>query len=174
MNASSASALNCDTLGTVQNEFAYALPPLHRIRSVRRQQGVSLRGLARKTGESLYDLEREELERTDLTLSRLHWWQRALDVPMTELLVEPDAGLSPPILERARVLRMMKTVAAMKEVAEGDSLQRLIDTLENQMLEIAPEMTGVQPWNSVGQRRTVDELGRVAEQMVSLNGLFDE
>jgi transcriptional regulator with XRE-family HTH domain len=174
MNTSSASVFNCDTLGIVHNEFAPALPALHRIRTVRRQQGLNLRGLARKTGESLYDLAREELERTDFALSRLYWWQRALDVPITELLVEPDAGLSPPILERARVLRMMKTVAAMKEVAEGESLRRLIETLENQVLEIAPEMSGVQAWNSVGQRRTLDELGRIAEQMVSLDDVFDD
>ena len=39
----------------------------------------------------------------------------ALDVPIAELLVESDQSLSGPILERARMVRLMKTAAAIRE-----------------------------------------------------------
>jgi transcriptional regulator with XRE-family HTH domain len=172
MNNSSAK-LKTDVLAAVHHEFAHPTPPLHRIRAVRRQQGVSLRGLARKSGDSQYELEREELAGSDLLLSRLYWWQQMLDVPVSDLLVEPSAGLSPGILERARMIRIMKTVAAIKQELKGESVQQLVATLESQLLEIMPEMQGVVAWNSIGQRRTGDELGRTAERTISIRDLME-
>src|SRR6478736_1212870 len=96
----SASQFNRGSLAVVQTEFANVLPVLHRIRTVRRQQGVNLKGLSRRTEENLYELAREELPGNDLMLSRLYRWQQWLNVPIAELLVEPDAGLSPRVLER--------------------------------------------------------------------------
>src|SRR4051794_22798605 len=111
----SASQFNRGSLIAVHKELVNVLPALHRIRTVRRQQGVTLKGLSRRTEENLYELAREELAGNDLMLSRLYQWQQWLHVPVSELLVEPDAGLSPQILERARLIRIMKTVAAIKE-----------------------------------------------------------
>lgn len=170
----SASKLDSGTLAAVHQEFAIISPALHRIRTVRRQQGINLRGLSRRTGERVYDLEREELPGNDLTLSRLYWWEHWLEVPVSELLVEPDAGLSPRILERARLIRIMKTVAAIKEAVKGEVGQRLAERLEGQLLEVMPELSGVLAWNTVGQRRTLDELGRVEERSVSVRDLIGE
>jgi transcriptional regulator with XRE-family HTH domain len=102
-------------VAAVETEFADAVSALHRIRIVRRQQGIDLRGLARRTKESVYVLEREELPATDLLLSRLHRWHQWLDVPLADLLVEPEVGLSPRVLERARLIRIMKTARSLGE-----------------------------------------------------------
>src|SRR5690349_10113717 len=123
----STNTLSSDTVAAVENELAKTAPRLHRIRTVRRQQGINLRGLSKKTGESLYELQREELERADLLLSRVYWWQRLLDVPAADLLVEPSTELSPRVRERARLVRIMKTVAALKERARGESVERLAE-----------------------------------------------
>jgi len=36
--------------------------------------------------------------------------------------------------------------------------------LAEQLIEVMPELRGVGPWHSVGQRRSLDEWGRIAEQ----------
>jgi len=140
---------------------------LHRIAAVRHQQGISLRGLARQMRAPVAELSAEEDEATDLRLSRLYWWQSALEVPISELLVDTNSPLSAPVLERARLVRIMKTVAAIAEKAEGTSIKRLSQTLATQLVELMPELAGVSPWHTVGQRRTLDELGRIAERPYS-------
>lgn len=150
-------------------------PPvnLHRIATVRRQQGISLRGLARQFRTTIRELEAEEDETADLRLSRLYWWQSALDVPIADLLVESNGALSPPVLQRARLVRVMKTVAAIMEKSENLSIRRLAQTLVNQLVEIMPELEGVSPWHTVGQRRTLDEPGRIVERMYSENVWYE-
>jgi transcriptional regulator with XRE-family HTH domain len=137
--------------------------PLHRISAVRRQQGMSLRRISRLSRTNIHRLELEEQGSTDLPLSRLYWWQEVLEVPVADLLVDNDASLSAPVLERARMVRIMKTAAAILEKADNPRISRLAETLRTQLLEVMPELEGVAAWHSVGQRRTLDELGRIAE-----------
>ncbi len=80
-------------------------PRMHRIRTVRLQQGASLRSVARNSGVDVRQLRLQEQESTDVRLSDLHKWQQALEVPLAELLVEPDASLSQPVMDRARMVR---------------------------------------------------------------------
>lgn len=144
-------------------------PDLHRIAEVRRQQGVSIRSAARRMGVSLEQVRQQEEGSADIRVSDLQRWQRALDVPIADLLVEQDAPLSGPVLNRARMLRVMKTVRAIAEGNHDAGVARLTAMLENQLLEIMPELEEVGAWHSVGQRRTQDEMGRVAERPVSEN-----
>jgi hypothetical protein len=88
-------------------------------------------------------------------------------VPVGELLVDSNSPLSPPVLERARLVRVMKTAAAIAEKADSMSVKRLAQTLASQLVEIMPELAGVSPWHAVGQRRTLDEVGRIAERPYS-------
>jgi len=166
----STSELGTTGLSSVKTTAAPLAPPplnLHRIATVRRQQGISLRGLARQQRTTVRELEAEEDEAADLRLSRLYWWQNALDVPVADLLVESNGPLSPPVLQRARLVRVMKTVAAIMEKAESLSIRRLTQTLVDQLVEIMPELEGVSPWHAVGQRRTLDEPGRIVERTYS-------
>ncbi len=141
--------------------------PLHRIKEVRHQQGVSLRRVAMLLRTEVRELRREEEETSDLPLSRLYQWQRALEVPVADLLVDSGAPLSAPVMERARLVRVMKTVAAIMEKSQNTSIQRLAQTLVDQLVEIMPELKGINPWHSVGQRRSLDEYGRIVERSYS-------
>ncbi|MEM6329731.1 MAG: helix-turn-helix transcriptional regulator [Planctomycetota bacterium] len=141
--------------------------PKHRVAEVRRQQGISLRSAARRMGVPLEQVRREEAPHADLSLTDLYRWQRALEVPVADLLVEHDAPLSGPVLSRARMLRVMKTVRAIDEANQDAGIGRLTGMLVTQLLEVMPELQEVSAWHSVGQRRTQDEMGRIAERPVS-------
>src|SRR5215510_8837417 len=70
---------------------------LHRIQEVRRLQGMSLRTAARQLETDIRSIRAQEQATTDLRLSDLYKWQRALDVPVSELLVDSDEPLSRPV-----------------------------------------------------------------------------
>jgi transcriptional regulator with XRE-family HTH domain len=144
---------------------------MHRIRTVRRLQGVSLRSAARQIGLDVRRLRAQENETTDLHISDLHKWQKALDVPVSELLEEPDTQLSRPVLERARMIRLMKTAQAILERSTSTSIRRMAEMLVSQLNEIMPELEGVGAWHSVGQRRSLNELGRIAENTISTDSM---
>lgn len=138
--------------------------PLHRIADVRRRQGVSVRSAARRMHTSIDQVRRQEEPSCDLLVSELLRWQKALDVPIGDLLVESESPLSEPILTRARLLRVMKTVKAIQETATSNSIQRFATMLEQQLVEVMPELKDVTAWHSIGQRRSPNELGRTAER----------
>lgn len=118
------------------------------------------------------ELREQEKPACDLRLSDLFRWQSVLGVPIAELLAEPDATLSAPILRRAQLVRVMKTVRALGEVAENKNVERLVQTLTIQLTEIMPELEDVGAWHSVGQRRSLDEYGRAAERLMSEDSLY--
>ena len=140
--------------------------PLHRIADVRRRQGISVRSAARRMHTSIDQVRRQEEPASDMLLSQLLRWQQALDVPLADLLVDGDGPLSEPIMTRARLLRIMKTVRAIKETATSSSIQRFATMLEQQLVELMPELKDVAAWHSIGQRRSPSELGRTAERVL--------
>ncbi len=86
---------------------------------------------------------------------------------------EPAGELSPPLQLRARLLRAMKTVRSMQEVARQASVQRLASVLVAQILEIMPELKDTIAWPAVGHRRKQSELGQAFFRGLSLD-LRDE
>ena len=147
--------------------------PLHRIADVRRRQGISVRSAARRMHTPIDQVRRQEEPANDMLLSELFRWQQALDVPLADLLVETDGPLSEPIMTRARLLRIMKTVRAIKETATSSSIQRFATMLEQQLVELMPELKDVAAWHSIGQRRSPDEVGRTAERVLPDNFFHD-
>jgi len=145
--------------------------PLHRLEEVRAQQGVSIRSAARQLGVEVRQAKEQEEETTDLRLSDLYRWQKVLSVPVTDLLMDPECSLSRPVMERARLVKIMKTTKAIAENAKNVATERLAATLTNQLIEIMPELAEIGPWHSVGQRRSLDELGRAAERLVAEESL---
>jgi hypothetical protein len=101
-----------------------------------------------------------------MLVSELYEWQQALEVPINDLLVDTHAPLSAPVLTRARLLRVMKTVRAIKEETKSVAIERMATMLEQQMIEIMPELKDVAAWHSVGQRRSHNEVGRTAERII--------
>jgi transcriptional regulator with XRE-family HTH domain len=140
--------------------------PLHRLATVRKQQGISLGNVARQLGVSTEAVGDQEEEMTDLPLSLVYAWQKILDVPAVELLVDSDAPFSPPVLNRARLVRVMKTAATIRERAQSHAVKTLVSTLIDDLLEIMPELREVVAWNIVGQRRALDELGQVVDRQI--------
>ena len=145
----------------------------HRIAEVRKQQGVSVRSITRKLGLTAEQVRAQEDPASDLSLSQLVAWQKALDVPLANLLIDSDAPLSSPVLGRARLLRIMKTVRAISDSAKDSGTQRLATMLVEQLLELMPELKDVSAWHTVGQRRTQDEVGRIAERPISDSFIHD-
>jgi transcriptional regulator with XRE-family HTH domain len=137
---------------------------LHRLRSVRQSEGISRRAMARRLNTDVQSVTRQEDESADLPLSTLYRWQAALGIPIEELLVETGAELSPPVLERSQMLRLMKTAMSIVEQAKQLGIRRMGQNMVDQLLEIMPELAGVGAWPSVGQRRSLKELGQAAQR----------
>lgn len=139
----------------------------HRISTVRRTQGMSIRRAAGLLGITIPQAREEEDETVDLPISRLLEWQRILEVPLADLVWEESDALSAPILHRARLLRIMKTVMAISDRARDVRLRRLVTMLGEQLREAMPELAEVRAWPEVGKRRTSLDVGRAAEQPFS-------
>jgi transcriptional regulator with XRE-family HTH domain len=141
--------------------------PLQRLAAVRQRQGISRRTIARRMNMDLSTVRSQEDETADLTLTQLYKWQEALEVPVSELLYEADESLSPPIMLRAQMVRLMKSALNILENTKQESIRRMSQTLIEQLKEIMPELAGVSSWHAVGQRRRLDELGVAAERRLS-------
>ncbi len=139
---------------------------LHRIGQVRQEQGVSVRSAARRLGLSMQDVRDQEHPASDLRISQLLQWQKVLEVPLADLLLDSDCPLSTPVSQRALMLRVMKTAKALAESATEPPVQRLATMLISQLVELMPELQEVSAWHSVGQRRTQDEMGRIVERTI--------
>ena len=165
-----------ESVGCNDRDADRDFPAYHRIADVRRQQGVTLRNVARRMGVPLPVVRRQEQVDCDMRLSELLRWQEVLEVPIAELLIEGDGQLSGPVLARSRMVKLMKTAAAIRERSQDPSISRMVTMLVEQILEIMPELADVTPWHTVGQRRTRDDLGRTARMIVpedAFRGGFD-
>ena len=150
-----------------------AQEPLHRLAAVRRLQGVSCRAVARRLNVDVAEIRRQENELSDLPLSKLYEWQKALEVPVGELLVESEDALSGPLMKRAQLVRLMKTALAILEQAEQEPVHLMARTIIDQLTEMMPELRGVTPWHTVGKRRRLDELGVAAQRGLSEEVFLD-
>ncbi|MEC8338789.1 MAG: helix-turn-helix transcriptional regulator [Planctomycetota bacterium] len=139
--------------------------PLHRLREIRSQQDISIRSLSRRMNVTASEVRMQEDPHFDLRLSALYQWQQALGVPASELLVEPGDGLSAPIQLRARLLRMMKTIATILDQPQSDRTTHLIANLKNDILEVMPEVDGVDRWHGSSSDRSGDIAAAVLRQI---------
>lgn len=146
---------------------------LHRLATVRRLQGVSRRILARRMNVDVAEIRRQEEETNDLPLSVLYEWQKVLEVPISELLVDSDDSLSQPLLQRAQLVRLMKTALALLEQADNEATQAMAQTLVDQLVEVMPELQGISAWHAVGMRRGLHELGMAAMRTLSEDIFID-
>jgi hypothetical protein len=137
-------------------------PGYHRLGVVRRLQGISRRTWARRMNMELSEVRRQEDQGSDLPLSAIHEWQKVLEVPMAELLVETDDTLSRPLMQRAQLLRLMKTALALQEEADSGPARQLTEALIQKLVEIMPELENVTAWHAVGKRRRLNDVGVAA------------
>ncbi len=161
-----------DCLPTVReaNKVRDAVP-LHRIAEVRAQQGVSLRAISRRSGVDIHELKRQESPDSNLTLIDLIRWAKALEVPVENLIVDNDCELSDPVQSRAALVKVMKTVVALTEVAASPRVARLTTMLREQMIELMPELAEIGGWPNFGSRRPPDQQGRIGENPIDVQSL---
>lgn len=154
-----------------QGDDTSATRALHRIAEVREQQGLSLQSLSRRMGVDVRELKQQEQSESNLTLRELYCWQKALDVPIQHLLCEEEDGLSEATQTRAALVKLMKTVVALTEVATAPRVVRLTTMLREQMIEMMPELAEIGGWPNYGSRRPTDQLGRIGENPIDVSGL---
>ena len=92
-------------------------------------------------------------------------------MPIAELLDDPEGELSPPVRLRARLLRAMKTVRSIQQRARQAPMQRLVETLVAQLVEVMPELTEAAAWPALGRRRRKHDLGQAFFRRLSLDAL---
>jgi hypothetical protein len=143
----------------------------HRIAEVRAEQGVSLRSVSRRTGIEVRILKQQEDPYANLTLQELGVWQLALEVPLADLLVDNTNRLSQPVQQRAQLVKIMKTAAAIEEVSTSPRVSRLVTMLKEQLQEMMPELKEVSPWPNYGQRRAPNQLGKIGEMPIITSNL---
>jgi transcriptional regulator with XRE-family HTH domain len=146
---------------------------LQKLNSARRRQGLSIRCVAQRLGRTVSEVRAQEDERADMLVSELYRWQAALEVPIEELLEEPEDALSTMVSVRAQLLKVMKTAMAMRRQARSEAERRLARLLTEQLLEIMPELKEVSGWPAVGHRRRADEVGRIGENPISEDWLHE-
>lgn len=144
------------------------MPKLHRIAEVRKSQGLSERSFCKRLNIDLQKLRELEDPHRDLSISELMQVQAALEVPLAELL-EDSNSLARPIQERAKLVRIMKTVAAIEESPLATRPKRLVTMLREQMVELMPELAEVGSWPQFGSRRSASSVARVLEQEINLS-----
>jgi hypothetical protein len=62
------------------------------------------------------------------------------------------------------MVKLMKTAAALREQVGIGTSNQLVTQLIGQILEMMPELEDITPWHTVGQRRTIDDVGRTARE----------
>jgi hypothetical protein len=102
----------------------------------------------------------QEKPTSDMMLSQLYRWREILDTPISELLIDPEDMLDDPIKSRASLVRVMKTVRSILEAAHEKPIQRMAQTLFDQLVEIMPELKDVPAWPTVGQSREFKDYGQ--------------
>ncbi|MDR1492363.1 MAG: hypothetical protein LBT05_06555 [Planctomycetaceae bacterium] len=135
---------------------------LHRLAEIRKTQDVSAANMARRLNCTVAEVRSQEKTTSDILLSRLYQWREILDVPILELLVEPDDAIKDPIRSRAVLVRMMKTVRSILEHTKEKSTQWMAQTLFEQLIEIMPELREITAWPTVGQSREFKDYGQAA------------
>jgi transcriptional regulator with XRE-family HTH domain len=142
----------------------------HRVAEIREQQGVSQRTLARRLGTDVKTLQALERPESDLSLSQMLAFQSALEVPLIDLL-EDHSELSRPIAERAKMVKVMKTAAALREVKSNPRVARMAQMLCEQLVDVMPELAEVSGWPQFGSRRGPSALGKALSQPIDTSDL---
>lgn len=153
------------------NDHSAEGAPVHnRIAQVREQQGISQRTMARRMRIDLKSYQALERPETDLRHSQLIALQAALEVPLVDLL-EDTQSLSRPVAERAKMIKVMKTAAALRETSSNARVERMVESLCEQLIDVMPELAEVSSWPQYGSRRGSSAIGKALAQQICVADL---
>jgi len=125
---------------------------LHRLAAVRKAKKIPRRVLAEQLGITVEELRIKEAS-ADLTISTLCHWASTLNVPVTELVVEPDESLAPTRMARSQAARLMNVAAKLRDRSRRRGIQRLAQTFVEQLAEILPALEELARKNHRHSRR---------------------
>lgn len=150
-----------EELTYIQESVPVALPQsvLHRITEVRQSQNLSIACLARRLGKEVAEVREMEQPTTDITLSELYRLSIALDVPVSELLIESNEVPNDPVRNRGLLLRIMKTARTIFEKTQEKRMKNLAQTLIDQLIALMPELEDISSWPDIGQSREFKDCG---------------
>lgn len=137
------------------------------------QECVGVRTAARRMNVPSSQVRVECQPTCDLKLSDVYRWQEALNVPVADILSEPDMSLSPAVAWRGQLLKAMRTVRSIQLLVDDEAVQSLTMMLVQQLTDMMPELTNVTAWPSQGRQRTNDELGAIADKPLP-HDFFDQ
>ncbi len=112
--------------------------PLHRLREIREMVGLTIEQVAEAMGTSVATATREEDPSSDLPVSTLLRWQRALGIPFHRLLVEPDSTISLPGLTDERLSLLEGIAQELRNAAKDNATRAFADGLQRQLEELRP------------------------------------
>ncbi|MCA9217087.1 MAG: hypothetical protein KDB27_28660 [Planctomycetales bacterium] len=141
----------------------------HRLAAVRRRERVSLQCVAKRLGISVREAACQEDPSSNVSLSTIYEWQKVLDVPVSELLVEPNEALAESVQTRAQLVRVMKTAMLLRQRCRQSSVERLAENLFNDLVEIMPELAEVKSLPTHGNLRSKADVPRIISQQISSN-----
>jgi hypothetical protein len=139
---------------------------LHQVATVRRRESISLGNVSRRLKIPIRQLQLLENEFEDLPVSMIYRWAHGLRVPAYEILLDDQlsdlTSIAPALRDRGRMVRIMKTVEAIRVETEGSGAVCLVQNLRSQLLEVMPELDSIVAWPRIGTRRNSDDYGRIA------------
>lgn len=141
-------------------------PRLHRIAEVMEEECLSARAAALRMNVTASQAQSEAQPTSDLLLSTLYRWQAALNVPLVDMLREPGSQLSPPVQDRGRLLKAMRTVRSIQETTDSEAIRNLGMQLAQQLIELMPELRHVSAWPVFGQRRRSEDYGAIFDRQI--------
>jgi len=112
---------------------------LHRLAAVRRAKKMPRRVLAQRLGITVQELRMKE-ESADLSISTLCHWASVLNVPITELIVEPGEFSASTRLARVQATRLMQVAAKLRDRARRRGIKRLAQNFVEQLAELLPAL----------------------------------
>ncbi len=162
------SAQNPAAVSSAKPSVGYA--NLHHVREIRIQQGISERTVARRLGIEVKRYREMEKPTFDLTVSQLGMLQQALEVPLIDL-IEDSQALSRPVAERAKMIKVMKTACALRDLKSSQQMERMTQMLCEQLVDLMPELAEVSGWPQFGARRGESAIGRALRQPIDTSDI---
>ncbi len=117
---------------------AAAVTPLfrHRLRELRQRLGISLGAIAAKLNISIEEVLEQEDPSSDISISQLLNWSRALGVPVDQLLVEVGNSLFTPTMTTANISKMLKIAEKIVDETKDHQSKSFAERLCQQLSEL--------------------------------------
>jgi len=140
----------------------------HRLPHVRQTAGISLRSISNRTGIPTAELRRQEKSNA-ISLDDLVKWQKALGVPLSELLNESPERMDELIRLRAGLIQLMRSTKSLLTTETTSQQEAVLKNMVNELEGLMPELSEVSSWPQNGSRRQPRDVSRLETQVVAMS-----